>query len=554
MNEELTHVLLVEDNPDQSELMQRVFKRQSPPVRTTPVARGDDCLEMLRQNSYSAVLLDYSLPGMDGVTVLKEIRRRGYQVPVIMVTGQGDERVAVEAMREGASDYLMKTSGYLTTLPTILAKVLKQHELAMENVRLYEETQRNLERMRVLHEIEMAVTSTLDLPTVLDLLLKKIDLVLPYSATTVRLLNQASGHIEPIACRNIDDEEYKAEKWKAGRGPSAAVVKAKAPIMVRNIQADARVRDPDFFRKQQLVSYLGVPLISKGEVFGILSFYTKEEHQFSTEEIEFLSTLAGQAAIAIKNSQLYEQTRTQAVEMEKANKVKDEFLSVMSHELRTPLNVIIGYTDMIRDGMLGEINQRQEKSLGKIIDLSKDLFGMIASILQTTSIEAGAVEVESHEVDLGSFLDDFKSTYDGPSDKELALNWDYPSDLPSLKTDSDRLKHILQNLINNAIKFTDRGHVTVSVRHFPEAKEVDFKVMDTGIGIPGEMLPVIFEMFRQGDSSETRVYGGVGLGLYIVKKLTGLLGGKIDVESKPGKGSTFTVTLPYRQEAEGNRQ
>ncbi|MCZ6623345.1 MAG: GAF domain-containing sensor histidine kinase, partial [Deltaproteobacteria bacterium] len=305
-----------------------------------------------------------------------------------------------------------------------------------------------------------------------------------------------------------------------------------------------------FFRNHGLVSYLGVPLIAKAEALGVITFMTREEHQFSTEERDFFITLADQAAIAIHNSQLYEETKKQAVEMEKANKVKDEFLSVMSHELRTPLNVIMGYVEMIEEGMLGEINSEQEKALGKVISRSKELSSMITSILQATSIEAGAVKVESHEVKLSNFLDELRSAYEFPFGKELTLTWDYPSDLPSVKTDSERLKHILQNLINNAIKFTEKGYVAISARHFDRTGKVDFKVMDTGIGIPEESLPIIFEMFRQGDSSETRVYGGVGLGLYIVKKLTELLGGKIDVESEQGKGSTFSVCFPFHPEAQ----
>ncbi|HEV8342361.1 MAG TPA: ATP-binding protein [Candidatus Binatia bacterium] len=111
-------------------------------------------------------------------------------------------------------------------------------------------------------------------------------------------------------------------------------------------------------------------------------------------------------------------------------------------------------------------------------------------------------------------------------------------------TDYAKLKHILQNIINNALKFTEKGHVTVSARYLPEANALEFKVADTGVGIPKEMLPVIFEMFRQVDGSETRSYGGVGMGLYIAKKFTELLGGRIDVETEPGRGSTFTVTIP----------
>jgi signal transduction histidine kinase len=256
--------------------------------------------------------------------------------------------------------------------------------------------------------------------------------------------------------------------------------------------------------------------------------------------------LANGAAIALENARLLEQTKKQAGELEKANKVKDEFLGFVSHELRTPVNAVVGYTAMIQDGMLGEISPEQRKMLEKVIGRSRDLLGMINGLLEATRIEAGAVEVEGRAVGLGHFLDELRSSYDVPLGKGLTLNWDYPSDLPVVKTDSEKLKHILQNLINNAIKYTDRGDVRVSARLSPQGsvKFVEFKVSDTGVGIPRESLPFIFEMFRQVDGSRGGRRGGVGLGLHIVKSFTELLGGEIGVESELGKGSTFTVTIP----------
>ena len=432
----------------------------------------------------------------------------------------------------------------------ILEAIGNQMGIAVQKARLFEKMQRNLRHIRALREIDQAITSTLDLRTVLDVLLEKIDLSLPYSAATVRLFNKQSGLLEPVACRNLDESKWKADEWKGGRGLASLVFETKAPMIIGNAQTDPRVREHEFYREHQLISYLGVPLIAKGEILGVLSFYTKEEHGFSNEEVEFLSTLAGQAAIAIHNSQLYEQTKNQAVELERSNKVRNEFLNIMSHELRTPLTVIMGYTGMIKEGMWGEVTPGQQKALGKVTSRSDELLTMINSILQATSLEAGAVKVESQEVNLGSFLDELRSSYDVPLAKELTLNWDCPSELPVLQTDSDKLKHILQNLINNAIKFTDKGHVTISARYLEGVRaavgngQVEFKVTDTGIGIPKEHCSFIFEMFHQVDSSETRAYGGVGLGLYIVKTFTELLGGKIDVKSEPGKGSVFTVSIP----------
>jgi signal transduction histidine kinase len=244
--------------------------------------------------------------------------------------------------------------------------------------------------------------------------------------------------------------------------------------------------------------------------------------------------------LAAANTELEQANRS----LLQANKAKDEFLSVMSHELRTPLNVVIGYNQMIKDELLGEINPEQDRALAKVIRRSQDLLTMINEIMQATSIEAGAVKLDMKEMRLGEFLDDLKSGYEIPTNNGLKVNWDYPTDLGSITIDGDKLKHILQNLINNAIKFTDKGLVTISARYFPGMSAAEFAVADTGIGIPEEMLPSIFEMFRQLDSSETRTHGGVGIGLYIVKKYTEMLGGKIQVESKVGKGSIFTVTIP----------
>ena len=619
----------------------------------------------------------------------------------------------------------------------------RQRKQAEEEIRL------SLERVRALHDIDIAMTSTLDLKGVLDVLLEKIDLTLPYSATTIRLFNKESGLLEPVACRNLDEQEWKTEKWKPGRGLANAVFEAKVPVMILDAQTDPRVRDPEFYRKHRLVSYLGIPLTAKGENLGVLSFYTKERHEFGDNEIGFLTTMAGQAAIAIHNSQLYEGmtklagdlaatnrrlesslkelsglyavlgplvpsvslqdlldgiidklmaatgadaalfrlrdhvtgniirisqrgfpdfyiesadkitpdstadwvfTSGEAVissdiasdprikrklqlqagfrscaflplkvqaevrgmvllasrelgyfkeeqeehlmaiarqmgialenrelfdelsasrdALEKANRVKDEFLSVMSHELRTPLNVVVGYTGMIMDGLLGEVNDKQKEALEKVIRRTNDQLALVNNILFATVLESEKVNIESHDFSLEDFLNQLRLGYDAPINKELSLNWDYASGLPVIRTDSAKLKHILHNLIDNALKFTGKGSIMVSAQIRQQAEGnrkqfsaltpsasslspswVEFKVADTGVGIPPDALPLIFDKFRQVDSSETRPHGGVGMGLYIVKKFTELLGGTVDAESEPGRGSVFTVTIPLEPSA-----
>jgi len=187
---------------------------------------------------------------------------------------------------------------------------------------------------------------------------------------------------------------------------------------------------------------------------------------------------------------------------------------------------------------------------------------MVDGILQAISIDSEVTSVRADPVPLRDFLDELQSTYFSLPDKPLSFRWSYSPALPLVTTDKIKLKYVLQNLINNAIKFTDEGYVTVSAAVLDSNMNVingqgaenggswmKFDVTDTGIGISKESLPRIFEKFSQVDSSTTRVHGGIGLGLHIVKRCVELLQGRIDVESEPGKGSTFSVMIPCGIEA-----
>ncbi len=249
--------------------------------------------------------------------------------------------------------------------------------------------------------------------------------------------------------------------------------------------------------------------------------------------------------------------------MESANKVKDEFLSVMSHELRTPLSITMGYVGMMKEGLLGEITPEQEEALQKVLNQSADQLRMVNDIMETTYLESRTVAIERQLVNVSDLFRHLKSDLEATHEKNQAAPlWNYPSEPLPVVTDSRKLRQIVQNLISNALKFTDHGKATVSVKtvsrspNLPlfdderdEQKDSDqwleIKVRDTGRGIPADKLDAIFEKFYQLDTFETRLYGGLGLGLYITKQFTELLDGKIAVESEISEGSTFTVTIPY---------
>jgi signal transduction histidine kinase len=266
---------------------------------------------------------------------------------------------------------------------------------------------------------------------VLDVLLEKIDQLLPLGAAiTVRLLS--SGRLLPAACRNIDENEWKAARTGPGTGPAQRAFETTKPVVIRNVQVDPNTRDSHFAKKYGLFSRLVIPLIAKEQPLGILSLYTREEREFTDEEVELLVTLAGQAAIAIHNAQIY-------TAMENSNRVKSEFLSVVSHELRTPLNVVMSYASMIKDKIFGEINTAQENALSKILLRGNEQLKLINSILYTTSLETHEAIITNQRIDLTEFLDELQSSYVTFETPTLRIDWDYSSGYynRSYKTEAD---------------------------------------------------------------------------------------------------------------------
>ncbi len=236
----------------------------------------------------------------------------------------------------------------------------------------------------------------------------------------------------------------------------------------------------------------------------------------------------------------------QSQELERASRLKSEFLASMSHELRTPINAVLGYTSLMREEIYGELTDKQRSGLDKINTASQHLLDLINDILDLSKIEAGKMPVYLEEVSLRQMLGELSEAVEPlVREKGLAFTVEGDTGLTTLFTDRTKVKQILLNLLSNAIKFTARGHVTVIVNQ-AAAERVRIVVEDTGIGIKEKDLEAIFDDFRQVDQTPTREYGGTGLGLSITRKLIALLGGGITVESTYGKGTRFTVELPVR--------
>jgi signal transduction histidine kinase len=407
-----------------------------------------------------------------------------------------------------------------------------------------------VERMEHLHKLAVTFQSAPDLHRVLSGLLEVTEPMAAVAAITVRLRNRKTGSLDAMACYNLDEQEWKNIAPRGTLGLSKMVLESGKPVMVADVQSHASARHVRLLRKNKLASYFGVPLVIEGNIIGVIGYYSAASHGFSRAEQLELTTLTGLSTVALHNALLREENAIQALDLrraavsaEKSDKAKTEFLSVMSHEFRTPLNLIMGYAGMMQEGLLGELSDEQKRSVDRIMQCSDDLLGMIVSILQASSIEAGVVCLEYQDLNPRELIEVLKATCVVPAGKEIELVWHCPDDLPALRTDREKLKQVIELLIDNALKFTDHGRVMVSVAAAKEGA-IDFSVADTGIGIAADALPSVFEMFRQSDSSMTRSHGGVGLGLYVAKKFIDLLGGEIRVESQVNRGSIFTVTIP----------
>ena len=283
-------------------------------------------------------------------------------------------------------------------------------------------------------------------------------------------------------------------------------------------------------------SVLLLPLSGPRGAIGLLAFRAASVGNAEERLRERGQIYAMQVAVAVENARLLEDLR-------RADRLKSDFLASVSHDLRTPLNVIVGYTDLQLEGVLGAVNPEQDNALRRVRATALNLAGLINATLDVNRLEAGRMLIEVAPLDVGIAWQELLLQFEEHPDwGTVPLHFD-AAGVPVLLGDPEKVKLILRNLVGNAMKFTRAGAIAVTARYDRPARMLAFDVADTGSGISEEDLPHIFGMFRQG-TDPGRSRGGVGLGLYLVKRVVELLGGSISVQSRVGSGSTFHVTLP----------
>jgi signal transduction histidine kinase len=457
----------------------------------------------------------------------------------------------------------------------------KAYALAAKSAR---ETEIALARIRALYEINAAVNSTLDVSATLNILAERIKDLLPYSAVQIWLANNRTGVVERAACCNMDEAQWKRRNLSDTPALIKEAILTKRPVVAQHMQTDPRTLDPEFYREQGFISYVGAPLLVSGEVLGVLACVTKEQRLFGADDVEFLSVVARQAAVAIQNAQLYEKTRDQAFALEKSNEAKDELLEIMarqkeelshlnsglqteiaergraraeiaaknrdletllyvtSHDLREPLRAIENFSRMVHNRYKDHIDEKGQDFLARVIQGAQRLNRLLDDIL--TLSRSQRIGSPADVIDGETIVTEALKRLDGKIDSTKA-HIRVGKNFDGLRVDRIWATQAIYNLIANALKFTRNGEPPeVEIERYnpnePNSEVVGITVRDRGPGVPQEHAERIFQLFQRAVGREIE---GTGAGLAIVRQIAERHGGNAWVEQRQGGGAEFIITF-----------
>jgi PAS domain S-box-containing protein len=412
--------------------------------------------------------------------------------------------------------------------------------------------------LATLYQAAMATNSKLSLEVVLQTVADQMIQALDVRGCTISLWNRSYDVLETV----VDHDPFIRRHNRPSKGiydlnqypAMRRALKTRHPIVLRQDLELIAATELALLDQLRARTLLLLPLFAREQPVGLIKLIDDTEgHEYAASDIRLAYSLAAQAAIAIENARLYEDLNLHAQELSDAlaklrelDDLKSEFIQNVSHELRTPLSLVMGYAELLHQGELGALDAQQQDAIGIIARRTRGLSELVEDI--TLILEAEVKPPDPQPIALDELARAAVEAFRVATDEAgLHLQANIPDDLPPVQSTETHLSRVLDNLLGNAIKFTPRGG-TITVHAQREGEGVSLEVQDTGIGISPEQQERIFQRFYQIDGSPQRRYGGVGLGLALVKEIIEYYGGRVELQSEVGQGSTFSIWLPSAQE------
>lgn len=510
---EVIHVLYIEHHKADIDFTIRHLAKYAPHIQIDVVATAEEALlqiaaETIDTINSKVVLLDYRLPGMDALELIKTVRQKlKLCIPIILVTGQGNEELAVQALKLGANDYLTKSDKYLYRLPSVIVnsyqycKLKRQQEALLESESKY----------------RLLADNSGDVIFVLDM-----DLNYTYISPAVKAL------------RGFEPEEAIKQKLSEVLTPASYQIAVKVfSEILSDISKGAG--------NPALQKTLELEMIRKENT----TVWAEVKASLIMNEDNIPTGILGVTRDISERKSILDELIFAKEKAEESDRLKSAFLANMSHEIRTPMNGILGFTDLLKEPKLSDTEKNQYV---RIIESSGNrLLNTVNDLIDFSKIEAGQIKVSISNVDINELMEQLCTFFNVEAQKKgLELFIDTTSSIKNihLLSDKEKIYSILTNLIKNAIKFTQHGRIEFGYQQ--KGVDLQFFVKDTGNGISKERLEVIFDRFVRGGANEEAFSEGAGLGLSISKTYVEMLGGKIWVESEEGVGSQFYFTIPMK--------
>ncbi|HHX65139.1 MAG TPA: GAF domain-containing protein [Chloroflexi bacterium] len=498
------------------------------------VSNGQEALDQIRSDSFDAFVTDLRMPQVSGLDACRVARELDPDLAIIVITGYGTMESAIEALKLGVFEFLLKPFSPDELTDTVERALFKQ-QLARENARL--------NALIPLYDLSRVFVSSVDMAVVPRHVVRIARQEVDADSASLMLLNSA-GELTIHAAEGLPPEVVANTRRRADEGVAGYVLSTRQPLI---LQGDVK-KDPrfgPFEREIEVASAISVPVIHKDQVLGVLNVAkTREDTPFTEADMELLSVLASQAAVAIENARLFQETQDAYRRLAELDHLKSEFISIAAHELRAPLAILLAYASLIQDEATGSMRDH----LTQVVESAMQLKSIIDEMVSLRRIDTGNAQVSLTDVSVVASVETvLRELRPLAERKSLRISTDFSDDLPTVFADEQVFYLILTNLLSNAIKFTSaEGAIHISA--YRDGENVVVAVSDTGNGIPQEDLERIFERFYQVEKSLRREHGGIGLGLAIAREMVDLIDGKVWVESQLNRGSTFYISLPCTRE------